>query len=65
MKTDLPKLIDEIIETRAEPLNLGYLVCEKCNSYYKLQLGESPENFSDTCECGGKLMFETNLENRA
>ena len=35
----------------------GYLVCEKCGGYYQLQPGESPEDFSDTCECGGTLKF--------
>jgi hypothetical protein len=38
----------------------GYLVCEKCWGYYKLQPGESPEDF-DYCECGGKLRYTENL----
>lgn len=33
----------------------GYLVCNKCNGYYELQPDESPENFEERCECGGKL----------
>jgi len=40
----------------------GYLVCESCGGYYKLQPGESPDDFSDTCECGGELVYKTNLE---
>lgn len=41
---------------------MGYLICDKCNSYYKLQKGESPEDFSDECECGGKLRYTDSLE---
>jgi hypothetical protein len=32
-----------------------FLVCDKCGGYYELQKGESPEDFSDECECGGHL----------
>lgn len=32
-----------------------FLVCDKCGGYYELQKGESPEEFSDECECGGHL----------
>jgi Zn-dependent protease with chaperone function len=35
----------------------GYLVCDKCNRYYKLQPGESTDDFTDKCECGGKLEY--------
>lgn len=42
-------------------INMGYLVCDKCGGYYKLQPGESPENFGDQCECGGKLSYYTNF----
>jgi hypothetical protein len=42
--------------------NNGYLVCEKCGGYYKLQKGESPDDFSDTCGCGGGLEFRKELE---
>lgn len=37
---------------------MGYVICEKCGGYYELQPGEHPEDFSDTCECGGKLRYE-------
>jgi len=40
----------------------GYLVCERCGGYYKLKEGESPDYFTDKCECGGKLLFKTSLE---
>ncbi len=32
---------------------MPYLVCE----YYKLEEGESAEDYSDICECGGKLEY--------
>jgi hypothetical protein len=35
--------------------NQNFLVCEKCGGYYELHTGESPEDFSDECECGGHL----------
>jgi uncharacterized membrane protein YeaQ/YmgE (transglycosylase-associated protein family) len=34
---------------------MSYLVCDKCGGYYELKDGESPEDFDDECECGGKL----------
>lgn len=40
----------------------GYLVCDKCHEYYKLQLGESPEDFTDKCECGGRLKYFRNID---
>jgi hypothetical protein len=39
----------------------GYLVCKKCNRYYKLQEDESPEDFTDQCECGGKLEYREDI----
>ena len=41
---------------------MGYLVCEKCGGYYKLQPGESPNEFGDNCECGGKLKYVEDIE---
>ena len=35
---------------------MGFLVCEKCGGYYKLQEDESPESF-DYCKCGGELIY--------
>ncbi len=41
---------------------MGYLVCEKCNGYYELQSGESPEDFK-SCQCGGSLRYVESLDN--
>jgi hypothetical protein len=41
---------------------MGYLICSKCKSYYKLQSGEFPKNFVDTCDCGGNLRYVENLD---
>jgi hypothetical protein len=40
---------------------MPYLVCEKCGGYYKLQDGESPDDFLDKCECGGDLKYSNAL----
>jgi hypothetical protein len=40
---------------------MGYLVCDKCGGYYELQTGESPDDFSDECECGGKTRYVENF----
>ena len=36
----------------------GFLVCDTCGGYYELQSDESPDDFSDECECGGKLIHQ-------
>jgi hypothetical protein len=41
---------------------VGYLICTKCKSYYKLQSGESPKDFVNECDCGGKLRYVENLD---
>jgi len=41
---------------------VGYLICGKCKSYYKLQSGESPKDFVSECDCGGKLRYVENLD---
>lgn len=41
---------------------MGYLVCDECGGYYELQEGEKPDDFSDECECGGKLHYTETLE---
>lgn len=33
-----------------------YLVCTRCNGYYQLDEGESPEEFEE-CQCGGELIL--------
>lgn len=35
----------------------GFLVCDSCGFYYGLQDDESPDDFLDECECGGKLVY--------
>lgn len=41
---------------------MGYLICQKCRGYYKLQDGESPKDFTDTCACGGKLRYAVSID---
>ncbi|BDZ71456.1 zinc ribbon domain-containing protein [Methanobacterium petrolearium] len=36
---------------------MGYLECDMCGGRYELENGESPDDFSDKCECGGNLKF--------
>ena len=39
---------------------MPYLICEDCGNYYKLEEGESPEDFQLECDCGGKLGYYSN-----
>ena len=41
----------------------GYLFCKNCGNYYKLQPGESPDDF-DLCECGGELEYLKNINGK-
>ena len=41
---------------------MGYLICGKCKSFYKLQSGESAKNFVHNCDCGGKYRYVENLD---
>lgn len=34
----------------------NYLVCKRCNGYYELGEGESPDDF-EFCQCGGELIL--------
>lgn len=36
---------------------MGYLKCDKCGGSYELANTESPDDFSDNCECGGTLNY--------
>ncbi len=40
---------------------MSYLLCDQCGGYYELQPGDIPEDFNDTCECGGNLKYVQNL----
>jgi len=42
---------------------MSYLVCNKCGNYYELQSGEGPGDFTDECECGGKLQYTETISN--
>lgn len=50
-------------EQREETNIKEYLVCNNCQGTYELQPGEKPEDFSDKCECGGKLTYSKNISN--
>lgn len=39
---------------------MGYIVCEKCGDYYKLQKGELPDDFG-SCQCGGRLDYYNHI----
>nr|WP_243687679.1 hypothetical protein [Methanobacterium formicicum] len=41
---------------------MAYLECDKCGGQYQLEGNESPEDFDDTCECGGKLKYVTSSD---
>jgi hypothetical protein len=41
---------------------VGYLKCDKCGGSYELQEGESPEDFTNKCECGGTLRYIENSD---
>jgi hypothetical protein len=36
---------------------MGYLVCDRCNDYYKLHPGEYQKYFDVRCKCGGRLKY--------
>lgn len=40
----------------------GYLICQKCRGYYKLQPGENSTDFIDKCECGGNLRYAISID---
>ena len=42
-----------MIKIRAKGI-MTYLLCHECGGYYKLQEGESPDDFA-CCQCGGEL----------
>jgi hypothetical protein len=54
LKTDISLLVNRLMEENSH--KTGYLVCERCNGYYKLGPGESPDDFS-LCQCHGKLSY--------
>ena len=42
---------------------MGHLVCDKCEGCYELEPGESQDDFSNKCECGGKFFYEDAKDN--
>lgn len=44
-----------------EHKNKGYLVCQKCGNYYQLEPGESPDDFTDKCDCDGQLEYKRGI----
>ncbi len=44
-----------------EGYELGYLICDTCKNYYKLQPGESQDDFELKCNCSGKYEFVENI----
>lgn len=44
------------LSTEYELILMGYLVCKRCNGYYELLKGESPDDY-ERCQCGGKLKY--------
>ena len=59
-------LFDKISSTVEDTMSnmkddsMGYLRCEKCTGYYKLQSGESPKDY-DICKCGGELKYSSKI----
>ncbi|MDZ4172640.1 MAG: zinc ribbon domain-containing protein [Methanobacteriaceae archaeon] len=41
--------------------NPGYLICNACGGVYTMKSCESVDDFSDQCECGGKITHFQNL----
>lgn len=50
------KEVDDAISGKNKDYSKGYLYCRDCGGYYKLQPGESPDDF-DSCHCGGELKY--------
>ena len=66
LKTEANEFVDDIHSrflnfkfTRSK--DYGYLICDECSGYYKLEKGESLKDF-ESCECGGKLKFQKTLK---
>lgn len=54
-------LNDDGEKLKSDEEEQGYLICEECHGYYKLQEDESPEDFAE-CECGGKLKYHKDID---
>jgi len=56
----IPELVKDMHEDNPDYSDL--LVCKSCGGYYKLQEGESPDDFSDICECDSELKYMKSLD---
>lgn len=54
--------IDDVVSPKTKTVYKRMLICQNCGSYYELEKGESPNDFSDECECGGKLKYQLKQE---
>lgn len=61
LNTDATEYPEPTTSPNRKHIGEGYLVCDKCNGYYKLHAGESPEDFTNKCECGGKLEYRDSI----
>ncbi|MCC7560649.1 MAG: hypothetical protein KO318_09530 [Methanobacterium sp.] len=62
ISTDITKYKATSLKIGVENSDNGYLVCDKCLEYYKLQPGESLDDFIEECECGGRLKYHYNID---
>jgi hypothetical protein len=62
LNTDVTKYKARNALNDKEHVGGGYLVCDQCNEYYKLQPGESQDDFDGECECGGKLQYYADID---
>lgn len=53
--------ISQKFKIQREKSKPGYLVCDSCGGYYELQLDESPDDYSDECDCGGRLKHQLKI----
>ena len=62
LNSDVTKYKTRYVPNNTKHEDEGYLVCDKCHRYYKLQPDESPDDFTDICDCGGHLRFLKTIE---
>ena len=55
--TELNEIIDQI--KFLKPSIKGFLICNKCGTYYEVSNEESLADFPDKCECGGTFEYIT------
>lgn len=53
--TELEQIVYQI--SFLKPSIKGYLICNKCGSYYEVHEEESPDGYPDECECGGIFKY--------